>query len=167
MLNKVSPPCAPAMAKDSGSGSSMARHGAQAQAVAQRYEGSSAGGGSASGSGAVRGAARAQAVARAAVRGVLLVVVAAVEVVCVAFACSLIRPVYKSMIYNAWLPPSSAASNLRAIVAMTIDKQGRVEQLRVVQSSGNSMFDQSLMRAIRQVSPLPPLPEDHNEPVLR
>ena len=72
----------------------------------------------------------------------------------------------KLMIERAWLPPSHAASNLRAVVHLTIDKQGRVEQLRVVQSSGNTMFDQSLIRAIKQVSPLPPPPEDPNEPSL-
>jgi len=61
---------------------------------------------------------------------------------------------------NAWsVPPQS--KGLQAVVFLTIDRAGHVEQLRFIQRSGNALFDDSLQRAIKQAEPLPPLPEDY------
>lgn len=61
---------------------------------------------------------------------------------------------------NAWsVPPQSRG--LQAIVFLTIDRAGHVEQFRFVQRSGNTLFDDSLQRAIKQAEPLPPLPADY------
>jgi len=61
---------------------------------------------------------------------------------------------------NAWsVPPQS--KSLQAVVFLTIDRAGHVEQFRFVQRSGNALFDDSLQRAIKQAEPLPPLPEDY------
>jgi len=61
---------------------------------------------------------------------------------------------------NAWsVPPQS--KGLQAIVFLTIDRAGHVEQFRFIQRSGNALFDESLQRAIKQAEPLPPLPEDY------
>ena len=61
---------------------------------------------------------------------------------------------------NAWsVPPQS--QGLQAIVFLTIDRAGRVEQFRFIQRSGNAIFDESLQRAIKHAEPLPPLPEDY------
>lgn len=61
---------------------------------------------------------------------------------------------------NAWsVPPQS--KGLQAIVFLTIDRAGHVEQFRFIQRSGNTLFDESLQRAIKQAEPLPPLPEDY------
>jgi len=60
---------------------------------------------------------------------------------------------------NAWsVPPRS--KGLQAVVFLTIDRAGHVEQLRFIQRSGNALFDESLQRAIKQAEPLPPLPEN-------
>lgn len=68
-------------------------------------------------------------------------------------------------VYDAWsVPPQS--KGLQAIVFLTIDRSGRIEQLRFVQRSGNVLFDESLQRAIKHAEPLPPLPADYAGPSL-
>ena len=72
--------------------------------------------------------------------------------------------IYKALleekIKNAWsVPPQS--KGLQAVVVLIVDRAGRVEQSRLVQRSGNALFDESLQRAIKQAEPLPALPEDY------
>jgi TonB family protein len=72
----------------------------------------------------------------------------------------------QAKITNAWnIPPQS--KDLRAEVLLVIDRSGNVEQTRVVQGSGNALFDESLQRAIKQAQPLPALPEDFAASSLR
>jgi colicin import membrane protein len=70
----------------------------------------------------------------------------------------------REKIIDAWiLPlPQTAAQQLQATALLTIDREGRVEHFKLLQSSGNPLFDASLGRAIKQASPLPPLPEDYS-----
>ncbi len=66
----------------------------------------------------------------------------------------------QAKITNAWnIPPQS--KDLQAAVFLIIDRAGNVEQSRLVQGSGNALFDESLQRAIKQAQPLPALPEDY------
>ena len=54
-------------------------------------------------------------------------------------------------IYNAWnIPPQS--KGLQAKVLLIINRAGNVEQARLVQGSGNTLFDESLQRAINRRS---------------
>jgi TonB family protein len=72
----------------------------------------------------------------------------------------------QAKITNAWnIPPQS--KDLRAEVLLIIDRAGNVEHSRLVQGSGNALFDESLQRAIKQAQPLPALPEDYASPSLR
>ena len=72
----------------------------------------------------------------------------------------------QAQIQNAWnIPPQS--KDLHAEVFLIIDRVGNVEQSRLVQSSGNARFDESLQRAIKQAQPLPALPEDYAAPSVR
>jgi colicin import membrane protein len=72
----------------------------------------------------------------------------------------------QAKITNAWnIPPQS--KDLRAEVLLIIDRAGNVELSRLVQGSGNALFDESLQRAIKQAQPLPALPEDYPAPSLR
>jgi TonB family protein len=66
-------------------------------------------------------------------------------------------------IIDAWiLPmPQEEARKLQATALLTVSREGEVAQLRLLQSSGNQLFDDSLLRAIKHASPLPPLPEDY------
>jgi len=72
----------------------------------------------------------------------------------------------QAKITNAWnIPPQS--KDLRAEVLLIVDRAGNVEQSRLVQGSGNALFDESLQRAIKQAQPLPALPEDFAASSLR
>jgi TonB family protein len=66
-------------------------------------------------------------------------------------------------IIEAWiLPmPQEEARKLQATALLTVSRDGDVVYLKLLQPSGNSLFDESLMRAIKQAAPLPPLPEDY------
>ena len=66
----------------------------------------------------------------------------------------------QAKIKNAWnIPPQS--KGLQAAFFLSINRAGNVEQARLVQGSGNALFDESLQRAIKQAQPLPALPEDY------
>lgn len=69
----------------------------------------------------------------------------------------------REKIIDAWilpLPPEEAQA-LQATALLLVRRTGEVEQLKLVQSSGNSLFDASLMRAIQRAVPLPVLPDDY------
>ena len=53
---------------------------------------------------------------------------------------------------------SSESSGHSCIVYFRLRRDGRIEDLRVEQSSGNSYFDRSATRAVRSAAPFPPLP---------
>jgi TonB family protein len=66
-------------------------------------------------------------------------------------------------IIDAWiLPmPHEEARKLQATALLTVSREGEVAHLRLLQPSGNPLFDESLLRAIKHAAPLPPLPEDY------
>jgi colicin import membrane protein len=74
----------------------------------------------------------------------------------------------RTQIIDAWvLPiPPEQSRDLRATIFFRVARDGRVEQLRLVQASGNPLFDASLIRAIKRASPLPVLPVDYPSEVL-
>jgi colicin import membrane protein len=69
----------------------------------------------------------------------------------------------REQIVDAWiLPlPQDAARNLQATALLTVNRDGYITQLELLKTSGNSLFDESLLRAIKQAEPLPVLPEDY------
>ena len=74
----------------------------------------------------------------------------------------------RAEIIDAWvlpLPPEKSRE-LQATAFFRVTRDGRVEQLSLVQASGNTLFDASLMRAIKRASPLPHLPVDYPADVL-
>jgi colicin import membrane protein len=69
----------------------------------------------------------------------------------------------REKVQSAWivpLPPEEIRK-LQAIVLLSVSREGQVTRLQIPQPSGNPLFDESLLRAIKQASPLPPLPEDY------
>ncbi len=54
----------------------------------------------------------------------------------------------------------SRATRLRTLVRVKIQPSGEVSDVRVEQSSGNSNFDDSVVRAVRKASPVPPPPKE-------
>ncbi|HXG51974.1 MAG TPA: energy transducer TonB [candidate division Zixibacteria bacterium] len=59
-------------------------------------------------------------------------------------------------VQSAWKMPAKS-EKLQATVAFTIDRAGRVTELRVAKSSGRKDFDGSALEAVRSVTPFPPL----------
>lgn len=56
------------------------------------------------------------------------------------------------------LPRWLADSNLRAVAHVTIDDRGYVTDKRIVESSGNQVFDNLVLQTVEQASPLPEPP---------
>ena len=64
-----------------------------------------------------------------------------------------------------FLDPSVRNSQtLHCVISFTIMHDGTVRNLRMAQSSGNSSWDNSGLRAIQSSSPFPPLPNDWTAP---
>jgi protein TonB len=70
-----------------------------------------------------------------------------------------------ALIESRWYKPA-AAQGTRAQVAFTILKDGRLEGIRLEQSSGLPSFDRAALRAIYAANPLPPLPPAYRKPSL-
>jgi colicin import membrane protein len=64
----------------------------------------------------------------------------------------------KERVKSGWSWPYN--DGLIATVEMYIDERGNISSPRIVRSSGNSQFDDSLIRAIYQANPLPPPPSN-------
>ncbi len=69
----------------------------------------------------------------------------------------------QAKIEAAWILPLSAEQrrDLQATTQFQVTRSGQVVQLELVKPSGNTLFDASLLRAIRRASPLPALPDDY------
>lgn len=67
----------------------------------------------------------------------------------------------KIHVSRAWvLEPSLKRQILEAEIVVSLDASGRVLGVDVQRPSGNSHYDQSVMRALEKASPLPAPPED-------
>jgi TolA protein len=63
---------------------------------------------------------------------------------------------------NSWVLPGALVRDAGKLVVelrIVIEKDGRVSAQRIERGSGNSYFDDSVLRAIRKASPLPVPPE--------
>jgi len=59
-----------------------------------------------------------------------------------------------------WVQPTrTTGPGLRVVVLFEIARDGQVTGSKVEQSSGNSWYDQSALRAVVEANPFPPLPE--------
>ena len=63
---------------------------------------------------------------------------------------------------STWAPPAAGSSEgvQAATVHFVITREGRIEDLRIVDGNGNTRFTRSVQRCVLNASPLPPLPED-------
>ena len=59
-------------------------------------------------------------------------------------------------IWNEWICHNCESEDFEVVISFHINKDGSVDSLRVVRSSGNSFYDNSAMKAIRKAGPLPP-----------
>lgn len=67
-------------------------------------------------------------------------------------------------IKEAWGLPGSYSSkkNLESIVTIKIRKDGRIIDINFEKRSGNRLYDESILRAIRSIDPLPSIPPSFN-----
>ena len=68
-------------------------------------------------------------------------------------------PYIQDKVQNNWLRPAGSPPGLSCVIQVTLIPGGDVVGTRVVQSSGNALFDASVERAVQKASPLP-LPND-------
>ncbi|MDR2018364.1 MAG: TonB family protein [Syntrophobacterales bacterium] len=61
-------------------------------------------------------------------------------------------------IHSTWGIPGAVAKNLLTVVTIKIRKDGKITDMDVDARSGNRIFDESIMRALKAIDPLPPLP---------
>lgn len=67
-------------------------------------------------------------------------------------------------IKEAWGLPGSYTTkkNLESIVTIKIRKDGRIIDINFEKRSGNRLYDESILRALRSIDPLPPIPPSFN-----
>lgn len=69
-----------------------------------------------------------------------------------------------SLIYQTWQPPSKTPADKEGatvVVRFKIVRDGVVSSVRIEKKSGSEVLDNSALQAIKDASPLPPLPEDY------
>ena len=70
-------------------------------------------------------------------------------------------------IKNAWNVPGMAQKkDLETIVLVKIRKDGRIVDINIEKRSGNRVYDESVLRVLRAVEPLPPIPSSLNTDAL-
>jgi len=70
----------------------------------------------------------------------------------------------RDKIESAWtIPFISQQKNLETQATIKVRKDGRVVDINLDKRSGNRVFDESVVRALRMIDPLPPLPSSITE----
>ncbi len=72
-------------------------------------------------------------------------------------------------IKGAWTIPEDLLKemvDLETIIVVIIERNGKVQKLWFEKKSGNALYDQSAMRAIKKAEPLPPIPKELSEDTL-
>jgi TonB family protein len=77
---------------------------------------------------------------------------------------------YCSMIWakikKEWTLPEDllkGEKSLEAIIVVTIEKEGKIQKSWFEKRSGNAVYDQMAMRAIKKAEPLPPIPKEFSD----
>jgi protein TonB len=66
--------------------------------------------------------------------------------------------ILRQRIWQEWTQSAVYGSNQVCVVGLTVSRSGDVSDIRVEKPSGNSFYDSVALRAVRNSSPLPPLP---------
>ena len=72
-------------------------------------------------------------------------------------------------IKEGWTLPENLPkekADLEAVIVVIIEKGGKVQKSWFEKRSGNSLYDQMAMRAIRKAEPLPPIPKELGDDTL-
>lgn len=71
-----------------------------------------------------------------------------------------------ALIGENWVRPPVGGRIDEAVVYYRIQRDGKVTDLRIAQSSGSEVFDRAALRAVEASSPLPPLPRGYKRDFL-
>lgn len=66
--------------------------------------------------------------------------------------------VLRQRIWAEWTQTAVYGSKNMCIVGLTVARSGQIEDIRLEKSSGDGFYDNVALRAVRNASPLPPLP---------
>jgi len=72
-------------------------------------------------------------------------------------------------IKKEWTLPENlpkGRTTIEATIVIVIDREGKVQKSWFERKSGNTLFDQRAMRAIKKAEPLPPIPKEFSDPTL-
>ncbi|MFQ5894863.1 MAG: energy transducer TonB, partial [Nitrospinota bacterium] len=71
-------------------------------------------------------------------------------------------------VHNSWNLPGNLPGRERmvAVVTFRVLRDGSIRDIRVERSSGNIHFDNSALRAVEKIDPLPPFPAELGRDVL-
>ncbi len=72
----------------------------------------------------------------------------------------------RTKLWEKWQTRNITTKNLKAIVRFRILKNGNITGIRIENSSGNHLFDQSVISTVSEIERFDPLPEDFNEDFL-
>ena len=64
----------------------------------------------------------------------------------------------------SWILPEeviSSGEDFLAVVVVRIGRKGELLEMKLEKSSGNKLYDQSCLRAVKKAAPFPPLPKDY------
>jgi TonB family protein len=85
-------------------------------------------------------------------------------------AIGLARRLYYAEVWDAirrqWALPKTLvnAKDLEAILVIVVRRDGRILDIQFEKRSGNSLFDDSVVRAVQKANPLPRFPEIYSPP---
>jgi colicin import membrane protein len=77
--------------------------------------------------------------------------------------------IVRARILDAWTIPENVLKemvDLESTIVVIIDKEGNVQKQKLDKKSGNAIYDQSAMRAIKKAEPFPPIPKELGEDTL-
>jgi len=75
----------------------------------------------------------------------------------------------RAKIKGAWTIPELKENllkemvDLETIIVLIIERNGKIQKFYFEKKSGNALYDQSAMRAIKKAEPLPPIPKELSE----
>ncbi len=66
--------------------------------------------------------------------------------------------ILRQRIWSEWTQSAVYGSNEVCVIGLTVSRDGTVSDIRIEKASNNTFYDNVAMRAVRNSSPLPPLP---------
>ena len=75
--------------------------------------------------------------------------------------------VLRQRIWSEWTQSAVYGTNESCVIGFTVHTNGDTTDIKVEKSSGNGFYDSVALRAVRNASPMPPLPSDFHKPEQR